>query len=378
MTDGAKRSDHERPCELLHVLYSGKGGLGTYFLEFVESDVNRRFAHRAVFYGIEKLDPEYERFVRARGIPFSAIRKRRGPDLVSTIRLVRAMSQPADAIVLHSGAGAAAIGALFRSYTSPCPLIQVEHTNPELKTLRDRLWTWLLRHRADRTVTFYPRHQEELGFGSSRCVVIPKRPDVSFFQPRKQSTESRIRIGMQGRLSIHKDYPTLLRGFAIAARESDIPVSLHIAGDGTERQRLDQLARDLGITSSVTFHGMLDRSGLRDMLQSLDIYVHATHGETMCFAIMEAQACGLPVIGSNVRGVRDAIEEGVTGLLFPHQDSRALAAVLLELSGSARLRDQLGREARAHIVDEARRQSTAEAYYHTLMEVFGGRAPRDA
>ena len=69
-------------------------------------------------------------------------------------------------------------------------------------------------------------------------------------------------------------------------------------------------------------------------LQSLDIYEHATQGETMCYAMMEPQGCGLPVVGSDVRGVRAAIEEGSTGLLFPHKDVHALAQLLLRLSNA--------------------------------------------
>jgi glycosyltransferase involved in cell wall biosynthesis len=373
LDDGREGGPSSQSLRLLHVLYSGQGGLGTYFLEFVASDKNRRFAHSAVFYGIEQLHPEYERFVRERDIPFTTVRKRRGPDLVSAIRLLGAMSQPADAIVLHTGAGASAIGALLRSAITSCPLIQVEHTTSEVKTARDRFWTFLLRHSSDRTVTFYPEHREEFASGAARCVLIPKRADVSFFRPSKRRSEGDIRIGMQGRLSVHKDHSTLLRAFAIATKRSVFPLSLHVAGGGNERERLERLASDLGISSSVTFYGMLERSELRSMLQSLDIYVHATHGETMCFAIMEAQACGLPVIGSEVPGVRDAIKEGSTGLLFPHEDVHALARLLQRLSNAPELRERLGQGARADVVSKANQQPTAEAYYDTVLDILAER-----
>jgi glycosyltransferase involved in cell wall biosynthesis len=378
MTDPIDHAAHMQPLKLLHVLYTGKGGLGTYFLELVDSDRNNRFAHHAVFYGIEELDPEYEQFVRERGIPFTVVRKRRGPDLLSTIRLLAAMRQPTDAIVMHSGAGAGALGGLLRRATTGCPLLQVEHTPADVKTVRDRFWTFLLRGASDRTVIFYPEHREEFISFSNRHVLIPKRPDVSFFRPAERDAGHGIRVGTHGRLSPQKDHGTLLRGFAGAARQSRVPLSLHIAGGGTERGGLERLASKLGISAQVTFHGMLDRSELRAMLQSLDIYVHTTHGETMCFAIMEAQACGLPVVGSNVRGVRDAVDDRVNGLLFPHRDSQALAGLLLELGASADLRERLGRQARAHIVKEARRQPTAEAYYDTLLEVLAERARDDA
>lgn len=371
LDDRTERVSSGQPLRLLHVLYSGQGGLGTYFLEFVASDKNKRFAHSAVFYGIEALHPEYERFVREHNIPFTTICKHRGPDLVSTVRLLGAMSRPADAIVLHTNA--AAIGALLRTAITSCPLIHVEHATSEVKTMRDRFWTSLLRRSSDRTVAFYPEHREELTSGTTRCVVIPKRPDVSFFRPSKQRSDGDIRIGMHARLSAHKDHSTLFRAFAIATKRSVVPLSLHIAGGGEEQERLERLANDLHISSSVTFYGMLERSELRTMLQSLDIYVHATHGETMCFAIMEAQACGLPVVGSDVRGVRDAIEEGSTGLLFPHKNAQALARLLQRLSNAPDLRERLGQSAREDVVNKANLHPTAEAYYDTLLEILAER-----
>ena len=371
---GSRASEHvERPLRLLHVLYTGKGGLGTYFTEFVASDTKTRFAHRAVFYGVEDLDAEYERFVRRRGIPFVTIRKHRGPDPFATARLIRAMSDPTDAIVLHSGAGAGAIGGMLRSAVASCPLIHVEHTPTDVKTKRDRLWTSLLRRTADRTVTFYPEHLREFSLSSSRCVVVPKSPEVGFFRPAERGRHNEIRVGMQARLSPHKDQPTLLRAFAIASKECTVPMSLHIAGGGSEAQRLKGLADELGISKLVVFCGVLDRTALRAMLQSLDVYVHATHGETMCYAIMEAQACGLPVVGSDVRGVRDAIEEGVTGLLFPHQDASALADLIQGLGEDASLRQRLGQAARSHVEDKAKQYPTAEAYYEILVDILGER-----
>jgi len=345
--------------------------MGTYFLEFVASDKNHRFAHSAVFYGIEDLHPEYERFVRAHDIPFTSIRKHRGPDATSTLRLLGAMSQPTDALVLHTPA--AAIGGLLRSKITSCPVIHVEHTPSEVKTVRDRFCTFLLRRSSNRTVIFYPEHREELTSAATRCVVIPKSPDASFFRPSTQRSEGDIRIGMQGRLSPYKDHSTLLRAFAIATKRSAVRLSLHIAGGGEERERLERLAADLRISSSVTFYGMLERSDLRSMLQSLDIYVHATQGETMCYAIMEAQACGLPVVGSDVRGVHEAIEEGSTGLLFPRRNAHALAGLLQRLINTPDLRERLGQAARADVVAKANRHPTAEAYYDTLLDILAER-----
>lgn len=361
------------PIKLLHVLYSGQGGLGTYFMEFVASDDNRRFAHQAVFYGVETVHPEYERFACENNVPFVAIRKHRGPDPMATLRLLAAISQSADVIVVHTGAAAAC--SLIRALVSDCILIHIEHTPTDVKNRRDQFWSRLLRRVADRTVLFYPEHQGELiprpsESETARFVIIPKSPDVDLFQPADEvRADGGIRIGMQGRLSANKDHETLLRAFAIASAQSEAPWTLHLAGGGEEETRLRRLADQLGITSELTFHGRLERDALFAMLQSLDIYAHTTSGETMCYAIMEAQACGLPVVASDVRGVSDAIEDGVTGLLHRHGDPRALANRLLTLAGDPQLRRQLGQNARASMVARAKAQPTAETYYELVLKV---------
>jgi glycosyltransferase involved in cell wall biosynthesis len=371
------------PTQLLHVLYSGQGGLGTYFMELVASDKNRRFAHKAVFYGVETVYPEYQRFARRKNVPFVAIRKHRGPDPIATLRLLSAISQSADVIVVHTGAAAAC--SLLRASVSNCMLIHVEHTPTEVKTRRDQFWSKLLRSSADRTVLFYPEHQDELTprpseSEAARFVIIPKSPDIEFFRPVDEAHPDRgIRIGMQGRLSANKDHASLLRAFASAAARSEVPWTLHLAGGGEEEQRLRGLADQLGISSATTFHGRLERDALLAMLQSLDIYAHATPGETMCYALMEAQACGLPVVASDVRGVRDAIEDGVTGLLYDHGDPEALADRLLALADDSQLRQQLGRNARASMIRRAKAHPTAEAYHELVLDIQKERGcPRDA
>jgi glycosyltransferase involved in cell wall biosynthesis len=361
------------PIKLLHVLYSGQGGLGTYFMELVASDENRRFAHQAVFYGVEAVHPEYQRFARQKNVPFVAIRKHRGPDPIATLRLLAAISQRADVIVVHTGAAAAC--SLIRASVSNCILIHIEHTPTEVKTKREQLWSKLLRSSSDRTVLFYPGHLDELtprpsASEAARFVIIPKSPDIDFFRPVEEvHTDGGIRIGMQGRLSANKDHATLLRAFAIASARSEVPWTLHLAGGGEEEQRLRRLANQLGISSATTFHGRLERDALLTMLQSLDIYAHATPGETMCYALMEAQACGLPVVASDVRGVRDAIEAEVTGLLYHHGDPQAFADRLLALAGDSQFRQQLGRNARASMIRRAKAHPTAEAYHELVLDI---------
>ena len=362
---------HEgEPLRLLHVLYGGMGGIGAYFMEFVTSDRHERFRHEALFYGIEPVYPDYREFCEQHGIPYSEIVKRRGLDLPALFRLHRALASPADAVILHTSSGAPP--ALARRLVTGVPLVHVEHSPVAAKTPLERLTCRVLRRWADRTVLFYPSHRAELdgpdgGLRDEQCVLIPKIPDLAFFRPASEPRSGEpLRIGMQARLSTYKDHPTLIRAMALVRERLTTPVSLHLAGDGDERPALEALTDELGLGEVVTFHGRLRRRELLEFLQGLDVYVHATCGETLCYAIMEAQACGLPIVASDVRGVREGIVHGGTGLLFPHQDAQTLASQLAALAQDPKERRRLGKASRDHVEALASRSSTAEAFHAAI------------
>ncbi len=135
---------------------------------------------------------------------------------------------------------------------------------------------------------------------------------------------------MQSRLSPTKDHLTLVKAFAqlISGNSSSASMQLLIAGDGDCKDALQRLVEELNITSYVVFKGMIDESFLPAFINSLDIYVHATLGETMSTAIMQVMACRLPVIASDVKGVNNMIKNDENGLLVPAKDENKLAAAI--------------------------------------------------
>ena len=84
---------------------------------------------------------------------------------------------------------------------------------------------------------------------------------------------------------------------------------LSIAGDGETSRDIKNYVEQNGLSDHVFIFGLLDQSALLDFLQSLDIYAHCTFGETMSTSIMQALACGLPIIASDVEGVSNMVKE---------------------------------------------------------------------
>ena len=105
----------------------------------------------------------------------------------------------------------------------------------------------------------------------------------------------------------------------------------HIAGDGETITALRALVNKLNLDESVVFYGMLDESALIEFLHRLDIYVHATLGETMSTAIMQVMSCKLPIIASDVLGVNNMIKNGENGLLVPAKNSSLLSQAMADL-----------------------------------------------
>ena len=152
-------------------------------------------------------------------------------------------------------------------------------------------------------------------------------------------------VGYVGRLVPIKDLPTLVRGFAIAARE--VPNSwLLIAGDGPERPALEALSAELGTRPRVRFIGWTE--ALPALYATMDVCALTSLNEGTPVAIIEAMAAARAVVATAVGGVPDVVRDGETGLLIPHGEPSALAAAVIRLS-NAELRQRLGARAREDV-----------------------------
>ena len=146
-----------------------------------------------------------------------------------------------------------------------------------------------------------------------------------------------FRLLFVGRLQEWKGVATVLEALALVA-----DVTLTIAGDGNDRQRLEDLASSLGVTNRVTFLGGVPRAELPAIMATHHALVAASYAsETFGIGLVEAQSCGLPVIASRFGGFVEVVSEGNTGLFYPPRDATALAACISTLQNAPELRAQM-------------------------------------
>jgi glycosyltransferase involved in cell wall biosynthesis len=152
-----------------------------------------------------------------------------------------------------------------------------------------------------------------------------------------------------GRMTVEKDQATLLRAFSMAAQRRPDAI-LILAGDGPLRAQLEQEARDLGIAQRVRLPGI--RQDVTRLMAAADVFALSSSTEGLPMAVLEAMSAGVPVVSTSVGGLKTLLTDGVTGLLVPPEDSRALAAALVRLLENPVERQRIGAAGKQLVTEE--------------------------
>jgi len=153
-------------------------------------------------------------------------------------------------------------------------------------------------------------------------------------------------VGTLSRLSAEKGINYLIEAFSILLERID--ARLIIVGDGEERARLEEMARDLGIENRVSFVGWLENP--YNYLRKMDVFVLSSLWEGFPNVIIESMICGVPVIATrSVGGVEEVVKDGVDGLLVPPKDIRALSDSIYRLLQDKVLKTRFTEEANKKI-----------------------------
>jgi glycosyltransferase involved in cell wall biosynthesis len=174
-------------------------------------------------------------------------------------------------------------------------------------------------------------------------------------------------VGYLGRLTVRKGPEYLVRAAAELERQG-VEAEYLIAGEGPERRRVERLAVELGVRGRMTFReGYLEG---REVLRACDIFVVPSLQEALGMSILEAMACGVPVVASAVGGIFTVIRDGENGLLAPPGDWKVLAERIRELLLNPARRSEVARAGRETVERDFSLDrmisGTEEAYYAAL------------
>jgi len=191
---------------------------------------------------------------------------------------------------------------------------------------------------------------------AARVVTIHNGIDPEKFQRQRIRAEARLQLGLPeksllvgglGRLDEAKGFEYLLT--AAARLRSEFPsLVVVIAGDGPLRKPLEATASQLGISQVVRFLGF--QQDVQSVLDALDLFALPSLCEACPYAVLEAMATELPVVGATVGGVPELMVEGKTGLLVPPRDADRLAAALRTVLKDAELRNRMGIAGRERVI----------------------------
>jgi glycosyltransferase involved in cell wall biosynthesis len=194
---------------------------------------------------------------------------------------------------------------------------------------------------------------QALGLDPAKAQVIRPAVDANFFQPPESSRvhDGTFLVITTGSLAWVKGLEYAL--LAVRQLKDDgVPISFEIIGDGPERGRVLFTIHDLGLQDCVSLAGRLPPPQVRERLQQADVFVLSSLSEGISNALLEAMACGLPVVTTDCGGMREAVTHGMEGFVTPVRDAMAMALALRTLYEDPSLRQQMGQKGRQRIVQD--------------------------
>jgi glycosyltransferase involved in cell wall biosynthesis len=298
--------------------------------------------------------PLEEQLIEA-GIPCTVLGRRRRTSVRPTLRALR-LARGSDLIHSHLF-GNNVWGALL-AQTTGVPLLAHEHNRAWRQT---RFEPILDRHLIGRTAHRILCVSEEVARSLRAEGVEPGRieivrngvrldrplPPAAARSELGLSDEDMV-VGAVASLRPEKAHDVLLRGFAVLVGGGRPALRLCLVGDGTERSRLQALARQLGIESRVVWAG--ERRDAARLVSAFDVAVLCSRSEGLPLAALEAMVAGTPLIATRV-GTMPELLEGGAGLLVDPDDSAGLAEAIAELLENRERARELARRARSVIAD---------------------------
>lgn len=183
---------------------------------------------------------------------------------------------------------------------------------------------------------------KKFGFSKKRIVQFPWGVDLKLFSPGS-GIKTRKQLGWDKNFIIFSNrswepiygVDDVVRAFILAFRKNN-RIRLLLAGTGSQKTFIHNLLTDQGICDQVFFPGRIDQRDLPDLYRAADLYVSASHSDGSSVSLLEAMACGCPVLVSDIPGNREWIKSGENGWLFSEGNIDEFSRKILEVQADTK------------------------------------------
>ena len=368
--------------KVIHLISGGdSGGAKTHVLSLLQN-LNKTITAQLVCFR----DGPFAEEARAMGIPTMICGGNNIPHLRR--ELAAYIRQGGYQLIHCHGSRANMIGALLRKPTG-LPVVSTVHSDykldymgrPFARLTFGAINAWALRH-LDYRIGVSDAMVDLLidrGFPPDRFYAIyngidftpaPSQGDrLAYLRGLGADVEENsVVVGIAARLNPVKDMSTLIRGFA-EGHKSCPRLRLVIAGDGEERQKLEDLAKELGVEKEVTFAGWIS-GGMDRFYSALDVNALTSLSETFPYALTEGARFHLATVATAVGGIPYLIDQDVNGYLFTPGDWQSLGHYLAALGNDDALRREMGEKLYEKASAKFSIQSTVDTQLHIYEEII--------
>jgi len=179
-------------------------------------------------------------------------------------------------------------------------------------------------------------------FGPDKIIFAAPGTDTEFYQPAGYHADGPI-LSVGRFADPRKNVPLLFRAYQLLRQSQPGAPKLVLAGETAPSDADMALAAELGIADEIEIHRAVSLDRLRELYQSASMFVLSSNEEGLGIVILEAMACGLPVVSTRCGGPETSVIDGVTGYLTPLDDAHAMAERMRALLEEPRRSAEMGR-----------------------------------